>query len=310
MFFFINNIFLPFIQILLLVVVYWITLRVFRHTRGIFTLMSLLAICGLIFMLNKWCKVPVFHALASAFYANLPLIVLILFQEELRRFLASPMVWVRRFTLLFRLKRRARKKREGLEYGIDEIVKAVCCLTTLPEWRNHLWEHYGLNREDERLSNVNTGALIAIEGIAGLEDFRERGVPLECEINYRLLRTIFYPGTPLHDGGIIVRAGRGGLNIIAAGCRFPGALFGAEGPVHTRQDAVHGMATMSDAFVLMVSEESGSVLMPAEDDRHRIKKISGPMELRRRLEEFLQARPEPRQTSPAETHSEERKGEK
>lgn len=284
---FLNNIFLPFAEILILTGAFWIVLRVFRHTLGIYTLMSLLAICGLAFLAGRYVKLPLLASISTFILTYLPLIVLIIFQEEIRRFLASPMVWVRRFTLLFRLKRHTRRKREDIESGVDEVIKAVCCLTTLPEWRNFLWEHYGLDQMDERLSHTNTGAIMAIEGLTGLEDFREKGVPLDCSVNYRLLRTIFYSGSPLHDGGVIMRVGRGGLNIIAAGCRFPGAKTESDGPVHTRQDALHGMAIMTDAFVLMVSEETGSVMVPADERGYRLHRLTSPSELKSRLEDFL-----------------------
>lgn len=301
---FLNNIFLPIVEVLILTGAFWIMLRVFRHTRGIYTLMSLLAICGLIYMAGQVSKLPLLTQISTIVVTNLPLIFLILFQEEIRRFLASPMVWVRRFTLLFRLKRHARRRREDMESGIDEVIKTVCCLTTLPEWRNFLWEHYGLEQMEERLSHANTGALMAIEGITGLEDFREKGVALDCGVNYRLLRTIFYPGSPLHDGGVIMRVGRGGLNIIAAGCRFPGAKADSDGPVHTRQDALHGMAIMTDAFVLMVSEETGSVMVP-EDKGYRLHRLTGPVDLRNRLEEFLQQTIGSRYSASKETKAEE-----
>ncbi|MCQ2397393.1 MAG: diadenylate cyclase [Lentisphaeria bacterium] len=305
---FLNKIFIPFAEVLILTGAFWITLRVFRHTRGIYTLMSLLAICGLIGMAGNVVKLPLMTFLSGVIINNLPLIILILFQDEIRRFLASPMVWVRRFTLLFRLRRHTRRKREDMETGVDEIVKAVCCLTTMPEWRNYLWEHYGLEQMEERLSNTNTGALLAIEGITGLEDFREKGVPLDCSVNYRLLRTIFYPGSPLHDGGVIMRAGRSGLNIIAAGCRFPGVKSENDGPVHTRQDALHGMAVTTDAFVLMVSEETGSVMVP-EDRGYRSHRLGSPEELKKRLEEFLRQNLGTSYVAPKEEHAEAQGGE-
>lgn len=275
-------------EILALTAAYWIILRVFRHTRGIFTMSALIAFCGVISMMNAWLDMPVFSVLANGMLRSMPLIILILFQEEIRRFLAHPLLWMRKFAQLFRVQRDFSRRTEQMRASIDEVVKAVCCLTPLPVWRNYLADNYHLDLEEERLSSANTGALIAIEGITGLENFREAGVELDAQVNYRLLRTIFYSGTALHDGGVILQSGRSGLRITAAGCRFPLALS-AGGPVHTRQNAVRGLAERTDAFVLMVSEETGSVLVPDNDDRQRIRRVSTPLELKESLEQFLQA---------------------
>ncbi len=278
----------PVVELLVLTILYWLLLRVLRHTRAIFPMAVLVLASMALGFVNLWLNMPVLSSIANSFLRFLPLVVLVLFPEEIRRLLASPAVNFRRYTMNIRRRRTSLRLKRTLEESADELVKGVCCLTPLPQWRGYLRDHYHLDMEEERLSMKNTGALIAIEGVAGLDDFQELGVQLYCRLNYRLLRTIFYSGTALHDGGVILRVSRGGeLTITAAGCRFPMDENAGNGPVHTRQNAVRGLAERTDAFVLMVSEETGSVLIPEAEERQRIRRLTSPAELREELMAFL-----------------------
>lgn len=111
-------------------------------------------------------------------------------------------------------------------------------------------------RATERLSMKKTGALIAFERDVGLEDYAATGVRINGEISAEMLQSIFYPNSPLHDGAVIVRGNR----IIAAGCLLP---LPEEGTVRerlgTRHRAALGLSLASDALVLVVSEETGSI---------------------------------------------------
>src|SRR3989442_10636114 len=69
----------------------------------------------------------------------------------------------------------------------------------------------------DRLSRGGTGAIIAVEGDIGLEEFISSGVPMEAKVSADLLTTIFTPYSPLHDGAVLVRGDR----IIGAGCVLP-----------------------------------------------------------------------------------------
>ena len=279
------------LELAVLTLVYWMLLRAMRHTRSILTLGGIVVISSLVSLLNRVLRLPVLSVVANSLLNFMPLVILVLFNEELRRLLAHPAILLRRWSMGIRARRSISRQREMVEAGVNELVKAVCCLTPQPAWRNYLRDGFHLDMEEERLPKGNTGALLAIEGVTGLDEFRETGVELDCAMNYRLLRTIYYSGTALHDGGVILKLTRGGLRITAAGCRFPQSAALGDGPVHTRQNAVRGLAECSDAFVLMVSEETGSVLMPNEDDRTRIHRLASPAELREALLAFFQATP-------------------
>jgi len=105
-------------------------------------------------------------------------------------------------------------------------------------------------------SQTVTGALIVIEREIGLRTFIESGVPLDANLSYDLLTTIFRPSAPLHDGAVIVQKGR----IAAAACFLPLSMnpvlstqFG------TRHRAAIGITEETDAVSVVVSEESGAI---------------------------------------------------
>ncbi|MGD2174537.1 MAG: DNA integrity scanning protein DisA nucleotide-binding domain protein, partial [Candidatus Brocadiaceae bacterium] len=106
------------------------------------------------------------------------------------------------------------------------------------------------------LSRDRVGGLIAIEREVGLRGYVEGGVRLDAELSADLIKTIFWPGTPLHDGAIVVRQQR----IAAAGCLFPltdNPQFSRE--LGTRHRAGIGITEESDAAAVIVSEETGRV---------------------------------------------------
>ncbi|NLE60704.1 MAG: hypothetical protein GX616_20350, partial [Planctomycetes bacterium] len=100
------------------------------------------------------------------------------------------------------------------------------------------------------------GALIAIERDVGLSAITEEGVRLDARLSAELINTIFWPGSALHDLGVVIQNGR----IAAAGCEFP--LVDAEGvdrSMGSRHRAAIGLSLESDAIVVVVSEETGSI---------------------------------------------------
>ncbi len=106
------------------------------------------------------------------------------------------------------------------------------------------------------LSPRKTGALIVMERETGLDDVIANGTPLDAEVTSQLLATLFYNGTPLHDGAVIVRQGR----IAAAGCTLPlSDAPNIAANVHMRHRAALGVSETSDAVVVIVSEETGTI---------------------------------------------------
>ena len=106
------------------------------------------------------------------------------------------------------------------------------------------------------LASHRIGALIAIEQNIGTRAFAETGTQIDAPVNRELLATIFFPNTPLHDGGVIIRNGM----IVAAGCIFPLTQSPELGnALGTRHRAGVGITEETDALAIVVSEESGAV---------------------------------------------------
>jgi diadenylate cyclase len=149
--------------------------------------------------------------------------LLIVFQPELRAALAH--LGQARMTQLFR--------RLEQEEVIDEVTDAV-----------------------ERLSRSSTGAIIVLERDVSLGDYVETGTPLNAKVSGDLLATIFTPYSPLHDGAVIIR----GDSIIGASCILPLSQAPIEDrSLGTRHRAALGVSEETDALVIVVSEETGTI---------------------------------------------------
>lgn len=106
------------------------------------------------------------------------------------------------------------------------------------------------------LSRNRYGALIAIQRDVGLANWAENGTILNAEISANLINSLFYPNSALHDLGVIVR----GNQVWAAGCQFPVAESGeVDASLGSRHRAAVGLSSESDALVLVVSEETGTI---------------------------------------------------
>jgi diadenylate cyclase len=108
----------------------------------------------------------------------------------------------------------------------------------------------------EELGHKRVGALIAIKRSIDMKHFAESGVEIDGLISRELLGNLFYPKTPLHDGGVIVDQGR----IFAAGCVFPVSQREVRNrAVGLRHRAAMGVTEETDAVALIVSEETGAL---------------------------------------------------
>ena len=112
------------------------------------------------------------------------------------------------------------------------------------------------------LSEQKTGALIAIMAEVGLGEMEDTGVTLDSAISKQMLMNIFVNKSPLHDGGVIIRENR----IAAAACIFPLTQKEVDSKFGTRHRAAIGASEVSDAYVLVVSEETGKISI-AKDGR-------------------------------------------
>lgn len=106
------------------------------------------------------------------------------------------------------------------------------------------------------LSKNKVGALIAVEREVGLRSITEAGIGLDCLVSRQLLNTIFWPGSALHDMGVVIRGDR----IVSAGVQFPlaeGEQISSD--LGSRHRAAIGLSQEADALIIVVSEETGTI---------------------------------------------------
>ncbi len=111
-----------------------------------------------------------------------------------------------------------------------------------------------------RLSDRRHGALIVLRRQDNLDEYLRTGVPLEARVTPELLLQVFYPNTPLHDGAVIIDGGE----LLAAACVMPLSASGVlarspERQMGLRHRAALGISEVTDAIVIVVSEETGVI---------------------------------------------------
>jgi diadenylate cyclase len=136
----------------------------------------------------------------------------------------------------------------------------------------------------QMLSAQRVGAIIVVEREIGLRNYIESGIPLDAKLTYDLLVTIFQPGSPLHDGAIIIQEDR----VAAAACFLPLTVnpkIGRE--MGTRHRAAIGLTEESDAVAVVVSEETGQISLALDGE---IDRRLDPEQLRMRLQALIAQR--------------------
>ncbi|HET8777643.1 MAG TPA: diadenylate cyclase CdaA [Candidatus Limnocylindria bacterium] len=149
-----------------------------------------------------------------------------------------------------------------------------------------------ISRASRILAGSRHGALIVLERETGLHDLAtESGVPVHADLRAELLVTIFYRGTALHDGAVIISGDR----ISAAGVLLPMSQTALDSERYgTRHRAAIGISEQTDAVVVVVSEETGSISLVV---RGRIERNLTEDQLRRRIFNLIRPQP-PRRAVP------------
>ena len=177
-------------------------------------------------VLSKWMHLYTLHWLLSGLISAGLVAIVVIFQPELRR--ALEYLGRSRITNIF-----GEVDKEEAKRIVGQFVEAV-----------------------DSMSASRTGALIVIEREISLNDIVETGTVIDSQITAQMIGTIFYEGTPLHDGAVIVR----GDKLYAAGCVLPltqNKELNKE--LGTRHRAGIGITENSDALVIIVSEETGII---------------------------------------------------
>jgi diadenylate cyclase len=209
------------LEVFILAAGIYYVLKFLRGTRGASVLMGLALLLLTLTLVTRLLRLDTINWILSWFFGFFAIALLIIFQPELRRVLAE--LGSRQF---FTSGRRGR-----------EVIDTVGATA-------------------ESLASRRLGGLIAFEGSIGFRGIVESGTPMDSHVSSELLMTIFAPNTPLHDGGVVIRGDR----IAAAACIFPlSEKRGLEAELGTRHRAALGLTEETDAVVVVVSEESGTI---------------------------------------------------
>lgn len=211
----------PVLEVFILAVAIYYAFNFIRGTRGAPVVYGF-AVVLISLTIFAWAlKLEVINWMLRWFLAVSGFAVLVIFQPELRRILAEL-----GNQPLFAT---TREQRENIEVIVETA---------------------------ERLSEARIGGLIAIEQSIHLQEVVESGIPIDCEATPEMLETIFFPNNAIHDGGVIIKGDR----IAYAACIFPLTQRQDLNPsLGTRHRAAIGLSEETDAIVVILSEETGSI---------------------------------------------------
>ncbi|MFS0905281.1 sporulation-specific diadenylate cyclase CdaS [Priestia aryabhattai] len=120
----------------------------------------------------------------------------------------------------------------------------------------YTFEYAALSLAIHHLSEKRHGALIVIEREQNVDPLIQKGMPIQAPVSATLVETLFYPGTPLHDGAVLIRNNQ----LISAANVLPlSSIISRNKKLGTRHRAAIGMSEKSDALILVVSEETGKI---------------------------------------------------
>ena len=213
----------------LVTAIFFVILLLLRETQAIVLLRGVLLLLVLGSVLSGLDQLPAFSWLLQTTLPALVLAIPVIFAPEIRRALER----MGRAGLLGLGERPSSET----ENAINAIVTAVM-----------------------RLSDRRHGALIVLQRSENLDEYVQTGVRLDARITPELLLQVFYPHTPLHDGAAII----GGQQLLAAACVMPLSASGVlarspERQMGLRHRAALGISEVSDAVVVVVSEETGQI---------------------------------------------------
>jgi diadenylate cyclase len=258
------------LDLLLVFVIVYTVLKLLRGTRAV-PMAAGLAAFALLYWLALRYDLATLEYILRGLLLYLPILIIVLFQSEIRQAFIS-------LGNRLRLPLLATRQRGQFGEGVyDEIVLAA---TTL--------------------ASTKTGALVVIERGVGLKNVVDGGVRLDAELSYDLLVTIFNPATPLHDGAVVVRRHR----VAAAACFLPLTLNPRlSKDLGTRHRAAIGITEDTDAVAVVVSEETGLISFMQAGE---IRRALDATQLRAAILNALEApgRRAKKQPAPVETEAE------
>lgn len=215
------------IDILVVTVIFYWVLWVAQGTRATVVLRGAVILLVLAYVLASSLSLTTLNWMLAGMWPALFIAIPVIFQPEIRRALEQlghTGSWLRTIPA---------NDVAITERMVDEVVRASA-----------------------QLARLRFGALIVIERETGLQDYADRGIPIDAYLTRQLLINIFYPNSPLHDAAVLVRGDR----VVAASVVLPLTdNVSADGQLGTRHRAAIGVTEDSDALAVVVSEETGQI---------------------------------------------------
>lgn len=202
-------------------------LSLFRGTTAFSVLYGIAFLLLALLIVSSQPQLMVLNWLLRNTLPVLSVALLIVFQPELRRAMEK----IGRVRRLVNRPLGAQEL-QGVSRAIDEIARSC-----------------------RRLAERRHGALIVLERETGLQEYAETGVAIDATVSAELLLTLFFTGSPMHDGAVIAR----GERVVAAGCFLPLTVSELDAQMGTRHRAAIGITELTDAICVVVSEETGII---------------------------------------------------
>ena len=230
------------------------TFTFLQRSRGWPVVVGFLVLIGITTMIAL-IKLEVLRWLLQQIFLFTTVAILIIFQPELRRLLAE----LGNLPLF--------STNQDSPLNVDAVVQAT-----------------------DQLSRKRVGCIVAIEQIVDVHQETQGGVLIDCALTPEMLDSIFYPNSPLHDGGVVIHGDR----IMYASCIFPlTRRIDVNQTLGTRHRAAIGLSEETDAIVVIVSEETGDISYCHDGALHSNVTL---IQLKDFLNEMLKSEAEPAET--------------
>ena len=223
--------FTDFLDIAMVTVIIYICVRIIRETRAMQLVKGIIFIAAIYLIVNLL-NMEASSIIFKQIFGNIILIVAILFAPEIRNILEQIGKGTARKNFKTIIHPGVAVEISEIQEGIEATIKAC-----------------------SNMSDSKTGALIVFENDTLLGNVIDSGTLINAKPSRALIENIFYPKTPLHDGALVIRNGRA----YAAGCILPLTKKDLNSKYGTRHRAAVGLSEESDAIVVVVSEETGSI---------------------------------------------------
>jgi uncharacterized protein (TIGR00159 family) len=232
------------LDLLDILLVAYILYQIILLIKGTIAIRLLLALAGLLLLyaVSQYLGLKTLYWILHSFFGAILLVLVVVFQHDIRRALSS-------------MGRSGFQKERG--EGVSELVEELITTT-------------------DALSKQKIGALIVIEREIDVDTCLEIGTEIDAKVTSEILTSIFLPYSPIHDGAVIIQKGK----LTKAGCFLPlSRNHELSKTLGTRHRAAIGLTEVTDAVVLVVSEETGAISIAISGrmtrgvDQHTLRKM-------------------------------------